>query len=274
MVQAGNLGRGHSSGDGFANQAAYTAAAIDERTVKALLLNGAVKPAGWTNSYSINGSTYTFNSVAATTTTPLDPRYGSGELNVDNSYNNLAAGRVVASATNSSSTALTSPTISQHEGWDFSNITSGGTSNIAHYVFDLSNPNQTYNLTSTLVWNAQTLAQVSGNSLSFAEALNNIDLNLYNSTGTEIASSASSVDNLQQLYVLGLTSGIYDLQVVDMGRAAWVDALLGTPAPSTTDPYALAFNFQAVPEPTVAMLMLLGCSELPLLRRGFRNSRR
>ena len=47
---------------------AYTTAATDIRTVKALLLNGAVKPEGWTNSYSINNGTYTYNAVSTTAT--------------------------------------------------------------------------------------------------------------------------------------------------------------------------------------------------------------
>ena len=71
---------------------AYTTAATDIRTVKALLLNGAVKPTGWTNSYTVNSGTYTYNAVNANAVTPLDPRYGSGVVNAYNSYENLAGG--------------------------------------------------------------------------------------------------------------------------------------------------------------------------------------
>ena len=60
-------------GDGGGN----TNAAADIRTVKALLLNGAVKPADWTNNPP----------------SPLDPRYGAGMLNVFNSYEQLAGGK-------------------------------------------------------------------------------------------------------------------------------------------------------------------------------------
>lgn len=266
MVQAGTLADGYAGGDGFTNQAAYSTAATDERTVKALLLNGAVKPAGWTNSYSVNSGTYTYNPVSTTTTTPLDPRYGSGVLNVDNTCNNLIAGRVVASSVNNSTAALTSPTITHNEGWDYSSITNGLTANnVAHYVFNLSAASQRYNLTSTLVWNAQTQAGLvsvpaGGQRPSFSETLNHLDLNIYNSAGTLVASSASTVDNLQQLYVLGLTPGSYDLQVVDLGGAAgWA---------GTTDPYALAFNFQPVPEPAALLILLCGLSALALRRRN------
>src|SRR5262249_26710500 len=59
--------RGDGGGTGTTNSAA------DLRTVKALLLNGAVKPSGWTNA---NFS-------------PLDARYGAGIVNVFNSYAQL-----------------------------------------------------------------------------------------------------------------------------------------------------------------------------------------
>ena len=55
-----------------------TNSAFDIRTIKALLLNGAVKPADWTN-------------IAPS---PLDTRYGAGVLNVLNSYEQLAGGRM------------------------------------------------------------------------------------------------------------------------------------------------------------------------------------
>ena len=54
-----------------------TNSAADMRTIKALLLNGAVKPSGWTNS----------------STMPLDARYGAGVLNIFNSYKQLTGGK-------------------------------------------------------------------------------------------------------------------------------------------------------------------------------------
>ena len=54
----------------------------DIRTVKALLLNGATKPAGWTH----------------TSTQPLDTTYGAGEVNVFNSWKELRAGDQAVSA--------------------------------------------------------------------------------------------------------------------------------------------------------------------------------
>ena len=59
-------------GDGGAD----TNSATDIRVLKALLLNGAVKPTAWSNP----------------SPSPLDPRYGAGVVNVFNSYHQLLGG--------------------------------------------------------------------------------------------------------------------------------------------------------------------------------------
>ncbi len=248
MVQAGIAADGYSTADGL-SQSQYSTAASDERTIKALLLNGAVKPSGWTNSYTGTNDSYTYNAPVANATTPLDPRYGAGIVNLANSYANLLAGRTAASPA----------PLAQNEGWDFSSI-SRGTSNTANYTFNLSSANQAYDLTSTLVWNAQVQQLVSRSSVvSYNETLNNLDLMLYNSAGSLLASSASSVDNVQQIFTLNLLPGTYRLEVLDNGgAAAWASA---------TDSYALAYKFQAVPESGSLLIMALGFAALPLLRR-------
>ncbi len=252
MVQAGTAADGYSNNDGL-TQTAYVNAATDPRTVKALLLNGAVKPVGWTNNYTGTNDTYTYLAPVANATTPLDPRYGAGIVNLGNSYVNLLAGR----------TAAATKAIAQNEGWDFSAITSG-TSNTADYIFNLSAGNQAYDLTSTLVWNAQVQQIVSRNSgVTYHETLNNLDLMLYNAAGTLVASSASTVDNVQQIYTLNLMPGTYRLEVLDNGGgASWA---------SKTDSYALAYNFVAVPEPAALLIILSALAAMPLLRRKHRS---
>lgn len=253
MVQAGTAADGYSNADGL-SQSQYSTAATDERTIKALLLNGATKPTGWTNNYTVTNGTYTYLAPAANATTPLDPRYGAGLVNLANSYSNLLAGRTAAS---------TVP-IAQKEGWDFSSISSG-ISNTANYTFDLSNAGQAYDLTSTLVWNAQVQQLVSRSSVvTYNETLNNLDLMLYNAAGSLVASSTSTLDNVQQIYSLNLLPGTYRLEVLDNGGAAsWA---------ATTDSYALAYNFQAVPEPASLLLLALGFLAVPLLRRKSRKA--
>ena len=136
LLQAGLRGDGGSD----------TNSAADMRTLKALLLNGAIKPADWTT----------------TNSSPLDYRYGAGVLNVFNSCEQLTGGKhgyIV-----STSVATNSPhpptgatgTVSVLSGWDFNtNSSSATTMGMNHYYFDVTNSvsNATFTATATLVWN-------------------------------------------------------------------------------------------------------------------------
>jgi hypothetical protein len=221
-------------------------AASDARVLKALLLNGAVKPTGWTH----------------TATEPLDPTYGSGILNVDNSYMNLRGGKYGASSTTSGTASAngSGAAISSLEGWNFTTITNTGSNNNytpadAHYLFNLSSTaGSEFTLTSTLVWWKQ----------YNASTINNLDLYLFNvSTGASIAISDSPVDNVQQLYVQDLAPGEYDLVVTKAGGGVV----------SQNETYALAFNFaavgapQSVPEPGGVALGAMGLVSLGMLAR-------
>lgn len=219
--------------------------AADARTIKVLLLNGAVKPVGWTH----------------TATQPLDTRYGAGIVNAYNSYRQLTAGRQtpVTSTTVTSSSgipgAVSSGASTHLSGWDFNTITtSSSTMNTAnHYVFNLSpSLGSTFSLTATITWNMQ----------YNQTKLNNLDLYLYNSSGQRIALSNSSVDNVQQIYDTNLAAGVYDLQVVKLGAAEV----------STTETYSMAYDFtgfggtQSVPEPAALGMLAVGLGIL-LIRR-------
>lgn len=205
MVQAGTRGDG---GPGTGTSSTET------RTVKALLLNGALKPAGWTH----------------TTTAPLDTRYGAGVLNVFNSYRQLAAGKM--SFVESTGVAVgaahppgSNPGNLSLVGWDFNTIASTALQDkINHYYFDLPTGGaKGFTLTATLVWN-RGAAQSSAN---------NLDLFLYDtSTGNAVASSVSTVDNVEHIYFTNLVAGRYDLQVFKKGGAL----VMGT------ETYALAFE--------------------------------
>jgi len=168
-------------GDGGGN----TNAATDVRTLKALLLNGAVKPLGWTNGNS----------------TPLDARYGAGVLNVFNSYEQLAGGKCGDIVSNVVSANAAHPptgatgTVPALNGWDFNTNTSSRSpalDAINHYYFNVSNAvaSVKFTATATLVWNR----------------------NL-------VLCSTSLVDNVEHVHTNGLAPGRYDLQVWKAGGA-------------------------------------------------------
>ena len=133
----------------------------DTRTVKALLLNGATKPAGWTH----------------TATQPLDTTYGAGEVNVFNSWNELRAGDQAVSTANMVSLGTSDmPSTASNgrflRGWDYAQVTSSSTQDaVDNYFVTLpgqagSSPYGPYTLTATLVWNRQ----------AYQSQINNLDL--------------------------------------------------------------------------------------------------
>ncbi|HET7626331.1 MAG TPA: hypothetical protein VFM25_13820, partial [Verrucomicrobiae bacterium] len=184
-------------------------AATNLLTIKSLLLNGAVKPAGWTNG----------------ATTPLDARYGAGVLNIFNSWNQLKGKKNPFIESTSVTTGAAHPpgansgNESSLVGWDFNSLPASLISDgINHYYFDATNVSA---LTATLAWNRQ----------KGASGISDLNLFLYDTgSGALVDSSVSAVDNVEHLYVPRLAAGRYDLQV-------WKKASL---SPET---YAVAFQF-------------------------------
>jgi Subtilase family len=212
LMQAGLRGDGGSD----------TNSAADIRTIKALLLNGAIKPADWTNDAP----------------SPLDYRYGAGVLNVFNSYEQLAGGEnnfiseTIVLLNGAHPPDGASGTITNLSGWDFNtNSSSIYADRINHYYFNVSNDvaSAQFTATATLVWNRQ----------QNESDINNLDLFLYNCANSNlVACSTSLVDNVEHIYVPRLAQGRYDLQVLENG---------GTNTVSDTEPYALAWEFFSMP---------------------------
>lgn len=207
LTQAGWRGDGGSDTNSAANMI----------TVKALLLNGAVKPADWTN----------------VVPSPLDYRYGAGVLNVFNSYEELAFGKhgysfstniPLGTAHPPVATAVSVPVLN---GWDFNTNTSSSSMDaVNHYFFNVTNASRagTFSFTTTLVWNRH---QSEAN-------INNLALYLYNAANSNlVAASTSVVDNVQHVFVPQLAQGHYDLQVWKAGGGSIV---------SDSEPYALAWQ--------------------------------
>ena len=213
LLEAGLRGDGGSD----------TNSATDSRLVKALLLNGAIKPATWANPGP----------------SPLDPLYGAGILDVFESYGQLRGGKHGYIATSTVATNATHPptvatgNVSSLFGWDFNSITNtAATDVINHYCFSVTNSagNSPFTGTMTLVWNRQ----------NTRTNINNLDLFLYNlNGGSLIASSVSQVDNVEHIYVPQLPPGRYDLEVLKHGGAS-------TNFTTNSETYALAFEFFAV----------------------------
>jgi len=206
-------------GDGGAD----TNSANDNRTIKALLLNGAVKPADWTNGV----------------TTPLDARYGAGVLNVFNSWNQLRGGKhpFIEATTVANGSAHPPGANSGNEpvlsGWDLNSLSNPDSSSdrINHYYFNLTGTNS-FTLTATLTW-------LRPHSTGAGPAsINDLNLFLYNTAnGQLVLSSTSAVDNVEHMFISTLPPGRYDLQVLKNAQSQV----------SPGETYALAFEFFNVP---------------------------
>lgn len=207
----------------------HTNAAADLRILKALLLNGAVKPAGWTNAPFA----------------PLDYRFGAGLLNLFNSYEQLVSGQ--HSYIVSASVATGSPhpppaaagAIAALSGWDSNSISSsaggvlgGATDGVNHYFFNVTNcvSDASWFATVTLAWN-----RPASPSPNIHYGINNLGLFLYNAANSNLITvSTSTVDNVQHLFIPALPSGRYDLQVWKAG---------GSGIMSPSENYGLAWSF-------------------------------
>ncbi len=200
--------------DGGSNTAAQ---ATNSSVIKALLLNGAMKPAGWTNG----------------TTRPLDARFGAGIANVYTSWRQLSGGRARFIETNYVAVGGPHPpagnptNVSTLRGWDLNSVRSTSSSDgVAHYYFSLPAKGGAFTATATLVWKKPELPA----------PLKNLDLFLYEvATSNLVRASTSAVDNVEHLFVTNLPPGRYDLQVLKRGA----------PGMATTESYSLAFDFAA-----------------------------
>lgn len=165
-------------------------AAAKPQVIKAALMSAASKPAGWKKGDGPESDDETY---------PLDRVWGAGSLRIDRAYDILAAGR----QTPNQSAEL------GVRGWAFEPITSQK----AHdYKLNLSLNNTTAAV--TIAWHRRH----SGDFLNDAMLrLNTIELEFWSgdptrSGATLLQASRSTVDNIQHVYVTGLTPGIYTVR--------------------------------------------------------------
>ncbi|KAB2673972.1 MAG: S8 family serine peptidase [Verrucomicrobia bacterium] len=194
-----------------ANKTPLLADAADPMVVRSLLMTGARKLPGWEH-----GEAGTADDVVH----PLDKIQGAGELRVNNAYDILMAGEKAAG---SHSIGL---------GWSLSSIAKDG---IQYYFVD--NPHAGGTLTATLNWNRTSDGTPDGRGLIGGDVLADLNLEVFASDdgdtiGGTLARSASTLDNVEHIFLSGLGVGRFAIAVEGVDAAAY------------------ALSFQVVPEPT------------------------
>ena len=177
-------------------------------------------------------------SWSQTPTQPLDSVYGAGQLNVYDNHLILTSGEFDASESGDVGST----------GWDFG---TASTADEQLYFFDTT---FTGAFSAALTWNRDVTAQLNGELYEFTSWLANLDLRLYPvdgfARGPALWESTSAVDNVELIYQSSLAAGRYALGVTSN-------------APDVT--YGL--SWQAVPEPTAILTMLLGLFSITARRR-------
>jgi hypothetical protein len=213
-----------------AHTVTHANARFNSEVIKAQLLAGATKDE--------------FSSWQRTTTQPLDIVYGAGELNLYNSYHIMAAGEQDGAP----ATSLV-PAVVTNRGWDFATTTVVP----MLYFFDVPTGQSLDDLSVVLTWNT-VQAQLG------TVVIPDLSLELFSVTdlstlGTPLDASDSALDNVEHIYVPGLLGpGRYALRV--QGDEGF--------------DYALAWTATAVPEPSMATLVVLAAMPLLIRRRTTR----
>ncbi len=215
-----------SSGAAFLYDAANGSNATQPEALKAILLAGATKSE--------------FLTWDRTTTRPLDEVFGAGEMNVYNSYRILVGGEQ-----NGSTTEPIAP--SANEGWDYNPLAVAATP--IYYDLQVAGTNQ--ELSVILDWNIDVIDGDASGTFDPSTILANMDLRLYNSTGSFLNSlldsSLSTVDNVEHIYQANLGPGRYTLEV----------------SSDIAHDYGIAWRVRAIPEPS-QWLAMVGASAVLL----------
>lgn len=201
--------------------AGATPDAARPQVIKSVLMTGATKN--------------TLTSWGHTATTPLDPKFGAGMLNINRAHQILTAGQQDA---NSSATVTST-------GWDFNSINTSAGASQRRYFFDVVPAQNDISFTATVTWHREF---VEGDPFNFTFADLNLRLYASNSSfdllGAPLEESRSTVDNVEHLFrAANMPLGRYALVVEANGLAL-------------TD-YAVAWQFIPVPEPTSGVLVAL-----------------
>jgi hypothetical protein len=170
---------------------AYThpelSAVFNPEVNKAIIMAGASKTAGWSNSSS----------------QPLDQILGAGTANILNSFDLLVAGEHGAGA---------SPVPAS--GWDYAEI---NPTSDTKYTFLIQEETTARTLSVILTWFRQFGPNPEANGFADLPTLADFELRLYQSQGgalgNQIALSDSAIDNVEHLYLENLPAGEYTLTI-------------------------------------------------------------
>jgi len=222
------------------------AASQDPRVIKAALLNEATKLPGWTQGTTVDG---TVTNVVQ----PLDPRQGAGLMNANNTLLQLQAGRFAPTVAGSGVAANPVPL----KGWDLFGVSLSLTN-----LYRL-NTQAGGQVRLTVDWYRDVGPTVDGTNNTYGLA--NLDLYLWRSMNggsfasgdfLTVANSVSVSDNVEQLYFTNLPAGYYQFGVCYTNYLAANDV---TPLSAT---YGVAWDFNAVPEPSTLLLAEFGMATL------------
>ncbi|MFP6874296.1 MAG: hypothetical protein VCA55_12410 [Verrucomicrobiales bacterium] len=159
--------------------------AFRPEVIKAILMAGATKSE--------------FTNWKRTTTQPIDTVFGAGEMNVQNSYHILVGGEVTTGIT------------AGHYGWDRAALPAGGNS-----VYSLKLEEDITEFSVMLNWNRTIITAPWLGGGSYNESIADMSLQLHrvdNGISVLLDASDSSIDNLEHLYLQGLSAGNYTLTV-------------------------------------------------------------
>ncbi len=159
--------------------------AFRPEVMKAILMAGATKSE--------------FTNWNRTTTQPIDTVFGAGEINVQNSYHILVGGEVTTGIT------------AGHYGWNRATLPAGGSS-----VYNLRLERDITEFSVMLNWNRTIITAPWLGGGSYNESIADMSLQLHrvdNGVAVLLDTSNSSIDNLEHLYLRGLSAGTYTLTV-------------------------------------------------------------
>jgi len=231
--------------------------ATHSQIVKAILMTGADKTAGWSNALdevTVNGDTY------LQTTQSLDYDVGAGRMNLDRSFDIQVNGQRDVPGITSGFVADVNVM-----GWDFANIEINSIND-----YRLENPLQAgTEFVTTLAWmRARFYDEQQSQVFEIAQA--DLSLSVWsidnsNNFDTLIAISESDYNNVEHLAFLVPETGFYGIRVTYLSNI--FDNTAGSIWGTDLAPQEYGLAWHAVPEPSTGLLLACAIIAFLVLRR-------